>query len=210
MDQKPKTEKKIESGCGFENQVPSPKEGKEENFGPTDHMKIQKESQLAEKVEQKQETQDTNVRKCKVDLFKAIFLASDDEEEKGKLQKTVINYEEKVINKERNTSPPRGIFENIKLKLADPEVDNDKDKMRTNTQQYSDTLNSNLHPDLVYGPKIPEKIEASKSRHFYADIADNCLWVEKNSCSKKHKKKDKKMKKSFKSKHKSKKKKSRK
>ncbi|KAK6630967.1 hypothetical protein RUM44_003139 [Polyplax serrata] len=153
----------------------------------------------------------------KIDLFRAIFLDSDDENEykdveKDKIQEEEIQYEEKVINSKRNTSPPKGIFENIDLTTFE-----DWRKKKNETvalplkpvEKQKTPLKDDLLAEGVYGPKIPEKIEVhhkncESSSYLQENFSvDDARWVEKNLRNKKHKKKEKKSKKSkHKSKHK--------
>lgn len=158
--------------------------------------------------------QDINVdfTKSKVDIFKEIFLDSDNESDKEEKivteQNEEMSYEEAVFNTKRNTSPPRGIFENIDFTAL-----NERETI-VKTKSISDSVKDNINnkievpvvdcdfnASLIYGPKIPDKIKISLDQPSVQDSLQDTLWIEKEISSKKTKKKSKKNKK-LKSKHK--------
>lgn len=149
--------------------------------------------------------------KEKIDLFKAIFLDSDDEEENksekeeedkiDEISTRNLYEDERITNEKRNTSPPRGCFENIDLdSLAVPSKEFSKKTIGNDLEKKKEVevlKNQDVDMDMAYGPKLPDKVLfTSQTVSNVPVISDNSeKWIEKKDHEKKHKKKDKKHKK---------------
>lgn len=167
---------------------------------------------------------------AKVDLFKAIFLSSSDDDSESDEEKQIkvetqdkketdsetIILEEKntvlpvqEISTQRNTSPPRGVFANLDLDAVNTHrkvttevsVDVVHEDNISNEQEIQDSDIKDM-----YGPMLPvtKSCASASSTKVIPSIVTsaNCTWVEKTK--KKHKK-HKKSSKHKKSKHKKKK-----
>lgn len=180
----------------------------------------QKEEQETEMQEEKPEPvkavkeEEFNVPDTgnKIDLFAAIFLDSDSDDEQGKETKKEefkksgrdleTPYEDTIKNVERNTSPARGIFENLDYCFLIPKKVEDDSKPVE--EKKTDEEKKDAAVDLAYGPKLPSTFPVRKINSVVQPVVNDGCWVEKTERAK-HKKKEKKEKrKSKKSKHKSK------
>lgn len=151
--------------------------------------------------------------KEKIDLFKAIFLDSDDEEENksekeeadklDEISTRNLYEDERITNEKRNTSPPRGCFENIDLdSLVAPSIEFKKKEVASNVvdvekKKVEEEPVNNEDEAMAYMPKLPDKsFSTSRNVSSVPVISDNSeKWIEKKDHEKKHKKKDKKHKK---------------
>lgn len=145
----------------------------------------------------------------KVDLFKAIFLSSSDDEDEEKdntpaefipIPKEETENEIKKKSDKISYSPPRGIFTNLDLDSLrykpniskNTEIIEKEEKINTT----SDIKAAEIDPQM-YGPQIPMNLirgKVARPSHIFKTNSKevNSVWVEKN---RKHKKKHKKHKK---------------
>lgn len=142
------------------------------------------------------------------ELLRKVFLDSEDEDE-PKIEENpaeptsdLIAYEDKLLNTKRNTSPAKGIFENIdfdslnsiKVETSEPE--------RLKHEEPVDV------PKETYGPKLPERfienvVRPTTPTVTVTDSSSSDSWVEKDSSYASNSNKKKKKKKvKHKSKHK--------
>lgn len=171
------------------------------------------------KEENAKDSDDEEITKItdKVDLFKAIFLSSSDEEDETENDKSVQretsekdrdddNLKERTENKkEIRYSPARGIFANLDLEsLKSKPSFSQSEPSEVSTNNISDVpahVNSPQIPDstpddMLYGPKIPtsllsravKKEPLNDYKSKSSDDETSLVWVEKTKKHKKHKK----------------------
>ena len=183
---------------------PEEKANESENKEKKEIISQTEEKKYSENKENVKQNESVN----KIDLFKAIFLSDDESDEKtttennnspeqNKMERVEKkNYEEIIINKEVSTPVKMNLNEVNKSKS--PDVNKVEDKVALPNSKVEDPS-----LDLMYGPKIPDKINTSVNK-IENNFFDDNQWIEKNKMDEMKKKRSHKSKHGHKSNHKSK------
>lgn len=169
-------------------------------------------------MEESKDSEDEEIAKItdKVDLFKAIFLSSSDEEDETEENSSTqdsqqikeLDYRAREAmenKKEIRYSPARGIFANLdleSLKSKPSYSKNDEQDVPASTSTSTASFEvmetkpkASTVDNLLYGPKMPTALSTSNVKKEpkceydkKKEKDDSLVWVEKSKKHKKHKK----------------------